>query len=225
MPPVRWKDLCLDAGDPSVAAGFWAPLLGLDARAHHGDDVTCLRGEPAERTLWVNRVPEPKTVKNRVHLDLVRDSVDALVTAGATVRHTPEPGWDWHVLADPEGNELCVFRSAPRDWSQALVVDANDAVAIATWWADLLGARLVPGPDGALRWLADVPGLPYDRWKFVAVPEPKTVKNRWHWDVVCDDVPALVAGGATVLRTPDDDIDWHVLADPEGNEFCAFASS
>jgi hypothetical protein len=37
---------------------------------------------------------------------------------------------------------------------------------------------------------------------------------------VCDDVDALVAKGATVLRRPDEDITWHVLADPEGNEFC-----
>jgi hypothetical protein len=56
------------------------------------------------------------------------------------------------------------------------------------------------------------------------VPEPKAVKNRVHWDLVCDDVDALVAKGATLLRGPDDDIDWHVLADPEGNEFCVFPS-
>jgi hypothetical protein len=38
-------------------------------------------------------------------------------------------------------------------------------------------------------------------------------------------VRALLARGATSLRVPDDDIDWHVLADPEGNEFCVFTSS
>ena len=56
------------------------------------------------------------------------------------------------------------------------------------------------------------------------MPEPKTVKNRVHWDVICDDVDELVARGARVLRTPDDDIDWHVMADPDGNEFCAMPS-
>jgi glyoxalase superfamily protein len=54
------------------------------------------------------------------------------------------------------------------------------------------------------------------------VPEPKTAKNRLHWDVSCPDVSALLDAGATLLRPPDQDIDWHVLADPEGNEFCAF---
>ena len=104
------------------------------------------------------------------------------------------------------------------------MVDAGDEEALAAWWADVLGARLAPGPEGRLRWLRDVPGLPFDVWKVVAVPEPKTVKNRWHWDVVCDDVDALLDSGATLLRRPDDDIDWHVLADPEGNEFCVFTS-
>ncbi|MGH8840675.1 MAG: VOC family protein [Jiangellaceae bacterium] len=57
---------------------------------------------------------------------------------------------------------------------------------------------------------------------FVPVPEPKRAKNRIHWDVLAPDVGALVARGARVLREPDDEISWHVLADPEGNEFCAF---
>ena len=54
------------------------------------------------------------------------------------------------------------------------------------------------------------------------MPEPKTVKNRIHWDVEAADVQPLLDRGATVLREPDDVICWHVLADPEGNEFCAF---
>ena len=71
---------------------------------------------------------------------------------------------------------------------------------MAAWWADVLGATLSPGPEGSKRWLRDVPGLPFDVWKFVQVPEPKTVKNRWHWDVVCDDVDALRRQGRDVLR-------------------------
>jgi Glyoxalase-like domain len=54
------------------------------------------------------------------------------------------------------------------------------------------------------------------------VPEPKTVKNRIHWDVTVPGVGALLEAGATVVRARGGDIDWHVLADPEGNEFCAF---
>jgi hypothetical protein len=57
---------------------------------------------------------------------------------------------------------------------------------------------------------------------FGAVPEPKTVKNRIHWDIwgITDE---LLAAGATLLRGRDDEISWDVLADPEGNEFCVFS--
>jgi len=53
------------------------------------------------------------------------------------------------------------------------------------------------------------------------VPEPKTVKNRVHWDVF-GDVDRLVEAGARVLRERGGDISWTVMADPEGNEFCVF---
>jgi hypothetical protein len=52
--------------------------------------------------------------------------------------------------------------------------------------------------------------------------EPKSAKNRIHRDVTASDVLPLVEAGATVLREPDQEIDWHGLADPEGNEFCVF---
>jgi catechol 2,3-dioxygenase-like lactoylglutathione lyase family enzyme len=220
---ARWKDLCVDVSDPQTVAAFWSPLLGLEAEPA-GDGVTRLRGDSPVRTVWVNTVPEPKTVKNRVHLDLVLPTVEPLVAGGAAVEHSPEPGWEWHVLTDPEGNELCVF-PAGQGWPTALVVDASDEQAIAAWWSDVLGARLSPGPEGLPRWLRDVAGLPFEVWKFVNVPDRKTVKNRWHWGLVCDDVEELVRRGATPLRGPDGDIDWHVLADPEGNEFCVFTSS
>jgi hypothetical protein len=59
-----------------------------------------------------HRVPEPKTVKNRVHSDVTVPSaaqVALLVEAGAALLREPGGGIGWHVLADPEGNEFCVF--------------------------------------------------------------------------------------------------------------------
>ena len=50
----------------------------------------------------------------------------------------------------------------------------------------------------------------------VCLAEPKSAKNRIHWDVTASDVLPLVEAGSTVLREPDQEIDWHVLADPEG---------
>jgi hypothetical protein len=220
MAPARWKDLCVDASDASTVASFWAGALGLTVELDDGD--VALRGDEPGQRIWVNTVPEPKTVKNRVHLDLVLPSYAPLVRAGARVVDDHETArYRWTVLADPEGNELCVF-PGDKDEPSALVVDAADEVGLAAWWADLLGAEPVAAPDGAPRWLAKVPGLPWDVWKFVRVPDAKTVKNRWHWDVVCSDPGELVSRGATVVREPGGDVEWHVLADPEGNEFCSF---
>jgi len=221
MALARWKDLCTDVRDAPRVAQFWAPVLRLEVEVLDGSNAV-LRGDVRERTVWFDTVLEPKHGKNRVHLDLVLPTYAPLVEAGAQVLEDHETTrYRWTVLADPEGNELCVFPGG-RDEPTALVVDALDAVGLAAWWAEVLGARPTAAPDDTPRWLTEVPGLPWDVWKFVVVEDPKTVKNRWHWDVVCEDVDALVAHGATVLRAPDDEVDWHVLADPEGNEFCAF---
>ena len=223
MALASWKDLCCDAHDAPGVAAFWGDLLGLNLEVQDGGDAV-LRGERPGQTMWFNSVPETKTVKNRVHLDLVLPSYAPLVEAGAHVLEDHETArYRWTVLADPEGNETCVFPTGV-DAPTALVVDAADAVGLAEWWAEVIGARTTGAPDGTRRWITDVPGLPFDVWKMVAVPDDRTVKNRWHWDVVCDDVPGLVARGARVLREPDELIHWHVLADPEGNEFCALAA-
>ena len=74
-------------------------------------------------------------------------------------------------------------------------------------------------------WVERAAGFPYLFWMFVPETAPRTVKNRMHWDVVLRDADpaALLAAGATLLREPGGDLEWWVLADPEGNEFCAFA--
>ena len=59
--------------------------------------------------MWINAVPEPKTVKNRMHLDVHARSVDELLALGATVLDE-QPRWT--VMADLEGNEFCVFPPA-----------------------------------------------------------------------------------------------------------------
>jgi hypothetical protein len=218
---ARWKDLCIDAADPTRQAEFWSAVLGLATEIQDGGDAV-LRGDDPGQTVWVNRVPEPKSAKNRVHLDLAVRPVEELVGLGATVTATSSnERYTWTVLADPEDGELCLFDQA--DAPYALVVDTNDPVADASWWADVLGGGTAVAPGGLRRWVTDVPGLPFEVVKFVPVPEAKTVKNRWHWDVTSGDVDGLVSRGARVLRRPDDDVHWHVLADPAGNEFCVFA--
>ncbi|MFP5254585.1 MAG: VOC family protein [Acidimicrobiia bacterium] len=232
MAIARWKDLCLDASDAHRLARFWGSILGLEIELHDDGDAA-LRGARPEETIWVNAVPEPKTAKHRVHLDVEVAAVEPLLAAGATVvLPAEESGFHWSVLADPDGGELCAFVRAdqsvePPARLYEVVVDTADvasAHAQAEWWASVWGGRVVDDPRG-YSWLEEVPGAPLAAVAFVPVPEPKTVKNRIHWDLTCDDVPALVARGATVLAQPTERTPWHVLADPEGNEVCAFPSS
>jgi hypothetical protein len=225
MPLARWKDLCLDTNDMSVTAEFWAAALDLRLE-QRSEELTLLRGDTPQQAIWVNVVPEPKTGKNRVHPDL-RSDLEKLLALGATVLRAPDDEISWHVLADPSGNEFCCFPRRPdqpeTDGFSELLVDSADPAADASWWAEVLGG--VVGEDDRFpwRWVEDAPGTPFLYLVFNPVPEPKTVKNRWHWDVLSDDPDGLLARGATLLRGPDDGIDWRVLADPAGNEFCVFA--
>ena len=76
------------------------------------DPSVLVESAPGLPRLWFQRVPEPKVVKNRVHLDVRADDVAAevarLVALGATAS-TTRPIGDLVVLRDPEGNELCVI--------------------------------------------------------------------------------------------------------------------
>jgi predicted enzyme related to lactoylglutathione lyase len=228
MAVARYKDLCIDASLDERLGRFWAAVLGLrftpDGRAG------TLVGDVPEQRVWMNDVPEPKSVKQRVHIDVNTASIDDLVALGARVLEpAAEFGRRWTVLADPEGGEFCGFVHEPDALTPyrmfELVIDAADPRPVAAWWADVLGATLEGREDQDWWWLTGVPGLPYVSWDFVPVPEPKTVKNRVHWDVTVDSLDDLVAAGATVLRAQDEEISWTVCADPEGNEFCAFTSS
>jgi hypothetical protein len=122
MGPARFKDLCLDARDHQALADWWSRVLGYrradDPAA--GDDyvprpasdpVLLLPGPDGGPPLWINPVPEPKTVKNRMHIDVYGDTAELLAAGAVLVRR--HDGIAWDVLADPEGNEFCVF--APPD--------------------------------------------------------------------------------------------------------------
>lgn len=118
----RLKDVCFDCRDPWALAHWWEDVIGYRVRPYTDEDLAKLRAQGIERpeddhsvaldpvdgagpAVWFVRVPEPKVVKNRVHVDVVGDA-EALVARGATVVDR-QPRWT--VLADPEGNEFCVF--------------------------------------------------------------------------------------------------------------------
>ncbi|MEO7263251.1 MAG: VOC family protein [Jatrophihabitantaceae bacterium] len=217
---ARFKDLCVDAVDVEAAATFWSAVLGLSLR-RSGSDVW-LTGPSAGHAVWINQVPEEKTVKNRVHLDVHTQSLEELTAAGAVIVDPAAAGRAWAVMTDPDGQEFCAFLrdEAPEYRLYELVIDCADPEPLARWWASVLGGELESG-DGDW-WLSKVPGAPFEYVVFGSAPEAKTVKNRVHWDVEAPDPQRLIDAGATLLRPRGADISWHVLADPAGNEFCAF---
>jgi hypothetical protein len=220
---ARFKDLCIDACDPAALGPFWAAALGRTWEPTEEDGDGRIVGPTPAHTIWVNRVPEPKTVKHRVHLDIYAASLARLADLGSA----RAPGWPdyprWTVMADPEGGEYCAFLrdEVPAERLHGLVVDSADPAAQARWWAGLMGGTVTDNPEGYST-VAEVPGMPIRTMDFVPVPELKAVKNRVHVDVVADAVGPITEAGATILLARGDDRRWDVVADPEGNELCVF---
>jgi hypothetical protein len=123
-PTLRWQCLCVDAADPRRIATFWQEALGW-RRTHDTDDEVVLEppeGSPEDGVspdILFLKVPEAKTVKNRLHLDLRPQDQAAevvrLLALGATHADVGQPAdSSFTVLRDPEGNELCVLRALPQ---------------------------------------------------------------------------------------------------------------
>lgn len=110
------KHVTFDCADPERLAAFWAAVTGYQQMEAGSDEVVGLRApdERGVRRILFFKVPEPKTVKNRVHVDLAsRDpeaEIERLVNLGATRVEYREgiAGTSWTVMLDPEGNEFCV---------------------------------------------------------------------------------------------------------------------
>jgi len=160
--PVR--HVTFDCLDPYTLGTFWAAAVG--GRLQDDD----LPGDPAALVthggtpLLFEQVPDGKTVKNRVHLDLQpqlprAQEVQRLVALGAAVQHdrTRPDGSGWVVMADPEGNEFCVERSAAERGTPAPVdtgeramppIHAADERTMLTGMLDWYRAGVLAKVDG-----------------------------------------------------------------------------
>lgn len=115
--PSRIAVIAIDAIDPPLVARFWCGVLGWHVTEEEGDVVSIGPQDRAWPTIDVCRVPEAKSVKNRLHLDLRADGASTeeelqrLLALGARpVDVGQAPDSSWTVLADPEGNEFCLLR-------------------------------------------------------------------------------------------------------------------
>jgi hypothetical protein len=244
---TRLVAVCVDANDPAALARFWCGALGWVVTEVDGDDVAIGpdgdTGEEGAVPLHFLAVPESKTGKNRLHIDLASMSdedqaatVERLVDLGASTA-----GWvtgdvgqgeaPWVVLADPEGNELCVLdpRDVYRDVGRmaSIVVGCANPADLADFWTIAAGWDVIRRePQGA--WVSlRAPNRRGPYIDLIRVPDQKTVKNRLHLDVApfpdddhASEVARLRALGARPTDVGQGAVTWVVLADPEGNELC-----
>ncbi len=111
-------DIVIDCADPETLAEFWAQALGYTKAGLFDPYFVLLAPVREHPPVILQRVPEPKTVKARIHFDLRVDNIEAeaqrLEHLGARrvdVGQGSDPGWI--AMADPEGNEFCVCPGIP----------------------------------------------------------------------------------------------------------------
>lgn len=238
---TRLVQIAINARDNSALGRFWADALGWKVVGDQpGETNVEPEGfdypDPIALCIDFLAVPEPKTVKNRVHIDLATSSaahqahlVARLRDLGATPADVGQGDVSWTVLADIEGNEFCVLAPWPGGRATgpvaAVTVDCADPRAMARFWDEAIDwtLRRVTDDQAVLRSAKGVG--PY--LQFLRTPDVKTVKNRVHLDLrpypgddQAAEVARLRALGATDIDIGQGDVSWTVLADIEGNEFC-----
>ena len=231
--------LCFDANDPLPLARFWAEALRWEVQDETEREIRLVPTDGTRFRIDFLPVADTKIVKNRIHLDLTTASVDdqtqtvtRLVELGA--RHIDVgqgPDDDHVVLADPEGNEFCIIEPTNNflaGCGRLGSITCDGSRAAGYFWSEALGWPLVwdqdeetaiRAPDGTGPFITWGPPLP-----------PKTTKNRLHLDIAPPagvdqrvEVDRLVSLGASRIDIGQGDVDWVVMADPDGNEFCVLS--
>lgn len=114
MTGPRISHVMIDATDPEAVARFWCALLSTEVenRFDEGRFVFLSRGDHGP-AIGIQRVPETKVTKNRVHVDIEVDDIEEWTRwvrqhGGHRVADHQAAGAHWRIMADPEGNEFCL---------------------------------------------------------------------------------------------------------------------
>jgi predicted enzyme related to lactoylglutathione lyase len=119
MAPSHLRDICFDCMDPDRVAHFWAAVLGYTLAPPSPEEPDApsiaIHAPAGGLRIWFNKVPEPKVVKNRVHIDITMPDgaeLERLQRLGAHILGEIRDAQErvrWTIMADPEGNEFCAF--------------------------------------------------------------------------------------------------------------------
>lgn len=229
------------AAEPAVVARFWAGVLGRDVLEHVSQVEVTVPDRSSGLDLVVRRSELPRLGPNRIHLDLTtasQEDLDATVALGLELggRHIDigQTAADRHVvLADPEGNELCVIEpenSFLSETDRIGAVNCDGTRAVGSFWSQALGWPLVwdqdeetaiqsPAGGSKVTWSGPplMPRLGPDRVRLeIATTDGAEAR---------DEVDRLVALGAQrVPESAEDTTGQVLLADPDGNAFRLSAS-
>jgi len=110
---ARVAAIMVDCNDVEAMVAFWGEVLGLESKGRHGDYVWMSSVSENGPALAFQQVPEPRTGKNRLHLDVTTSDPEAVIAmvielGGSRVEDHEMQGFGWTVLSDPEGNVFCV---------------------------------------------------------------------------------------------------------------------
>ncbi|MBT0771627.1 hypothetical protein KIH74_21995 [Kineosporia sp. J2-2] len=245
---VRLAALCIDAHDPVQLAAFWAGLLGwrpaadpaagADHGARRGIVTLVPREASADPGFRLRFLPTtaPRTGPNQMHFDLTSETPDhqrrtVNRALGLGARHLDVgqgPDATQVVLADPEGNEMCVIEAGNRFLAGCGFIGAlsgDGSPETGRFWSQALGWPLVWDQDEETA-IRSPHGGPKITWGGPPY-RPRAGKERVHLDLVTapgDDlrteVERLTGLGAALADIGQGDVPWVVMADPDGHEFC-----
>jgi predicted enzyme related to lactoylglutathione lyase len=229
--------LCIDANDVPRLAGFYAEALGWDVEEADDGEVSLVPTDGTRFGIVFEQIDRVKDGPNRLHLDLTTSSIDdqedivarLLAAGGRHIDIGQRPDETHVVLADPEGNELCII--GPGNGFLAGCgrfgsITCDGTREVGYFWSEALGWPLVWDQDEetAIR-APDLTG-PLITWGGPPVA-PKPAKNRLHLDIAppagvdhSAEVDRLTALGARRIDIGQGDVPWVVMSDPDGNEFC-----
>lgn len=235
----RLSSLRIDANDPDRLGAFWGGVLGWTSAGGHGD-VALVPHDDTGFTIRFSPTDARKVGLNQMHFDLTstsledqRATVERALRFGATHLDVGQGQDASHVvLQDPEGNEFCVIEPGNSFLAECGFIGAiasEGSQEVGYFWSEALGWPLVWDQDEETA-IRSPHGGPKITWGGPPLT-PKTAKYRWHFDLSTDpgsqraEVDRLLALGASRADIGQGAVDWVVMTDPDGHEFCVAATS